>query len=431
MKQESTPDLLCIKGRSTDNYEAPFVFLLVSDLYHVFAPPPNGQIYRDFYHTREFGRLGGIKQLGTVWNTSLNPSNYQTRLVHSLVAAAMMDLVLYWNGFSDEDRHLGIAAGLCHDIATVPYSEQGKLIDPGAYEEETLVEYLIKNSPVLTSALQRNRISLERLVATIQGKGPVGKLLNSKQGIDVDNLSYLAVDCMPFFVPENIRLRIPAVLSQRISLFFAADDPCPDLYTLANLPNLFSQYKNLRFIDNKWVFSNPFELALLLKFRALMYQQVYNSPEHRAREAFLTRTLRHYKEKGGKVEINDLLKWNDYYFERWFLNTFGHPEFNKFFTGGMNPPFIEIDKIPVNNQNPQQVLDKVRAEREDESKGTIVERLKPPRNAVRNLVLDDGKVRSLGGITGKEWPDISAAVEQTRRIIQDLNYVGVYQAVTP
>ena len=226
-KDMGTPDLMYVKGANFNDFDGPFLLITRTDFHYM----PAGAIYHDLIGTEEFCRLRSIKQLGTVGASLLNACQTQTREFHSFVTAGMMDIVLYGNNFSEHERKLGIAAGLYHDLAILPFSDQGKLIKPGSYEEESLIEHMIRKSPEITQILEKHGLGIDELVGTIQGKGIVGKLLNSKEGLDVDNLSYLAIDQT-----------------------WMCSDPNDQRIKLRDTKGIFDQYINLWNIDSEWVF---------------------------------------------------------------------------------------------------------------------------------------------------------------------------------
>ena len=74
----------------------------------------HGKIYRDFMSTKEFIRLEGIKQLGTIESSPHFSSFNQTRYEHSLLTAIITEVVLTNLGFNKQDIELGIVSGLFH-----------------------------------------------------------------------------------------------------------------------------------------------------------------------------------------------------------------------------------------------------------------------------------------------------------------------------
>ncbi|MBS3122338.1 hypothetical protein J4434_05655 [Candidatus Woesearchaeota archaeon] len=386
----NTPDLKYIQITDLHKYDGPFLLITRTNFQYL----PHGEIYQDLTSTAEFSRLYGIKQLGLVGSSCANACQDQTRGFHSDVTGAMMDIVLFRNHFSEHERKLGIAAGLYHDLAIMPCSDQGKLIRSGSYEEESLVEYLIKRSSNLKQRLKKHDVGIEELIDTIQGKGNVGKLLNSKEGIDVDNLSYLALD----------------------QVWMCGSIHSDDDRLKFREKSIFDQYNNLRFIDGDWVFDNPQLLVNLLKFRALMYKHTYHHQFNRAKEAFLIRVLR--EQKAQNITLDKMLKWNDESFNNWFERTFGPAKERLFFSISIEP-FVEIGR-----EYDLSKLEQLRRETENEEEGIIVEHLKPPRDAAKNLVLHNGEVKLLG-----EIPEFSDEIEKIQKIIRKLNYIGVYKKV--
>ena len=404
----ATPDLAYVRKAPFHELPGPFVCVSGTDFHYM----PPGRIYEDLTCTKEFTRLANIRQLGLVGSSCHNACQDQTRYFHSFVTGAMMDLVLYMNHFSEHDRKLGIAAGLYHDLAISPYSDQGKLLKPGCYEEETLVEHVVRNSPVIMERLSANGIDIDELVATIQGKTLVGRLLNSREGLDVDNLSYLAIDQSWMCSLKGDRRR-----------------------ALQKKPGIFDQYKNIRFVSEEgqgelggdWVFENPELLLNLLEFRALMYERTYHNPFNRAKEAFLIRAMEDCARRGCTVELDELLSWTDNTYQQLFYASLGYFKELQFFAVCFEP-FAEIGRVYDLSWLEPSKLAQLRAEKEKKDEQgndlIIVERLKPPRHALNNLVLHDGKVKQL-----EEIPEFADQVKNIRRIIKRLDYIGVYQMV--
>ena len=142
-----------------------------------------------------------------------------------------------------------------------------------------------------------------------------------------------------------------------------------------------------------------------------MYRDVYHNPYNRAKEAFMKRIT-----ANEKIPLDTMLSWMDWQFEDWFKMTFGESEYRKFFHI-YTPKFEEIGR--------EYNLSKLEETRNTHEKGgVIVERLKPPRDATKNLVLHSGNVVWLDSI-----PEFEERVQGIRKIITDLNYVGIYREV--
>ena len=379
-----TPDLIDVREKDLDKFDGPFLFPYNTDIHHC----PNGNIYQDLISNEQFLRLASIKQLGTVGASSMNACQDQTRLYHSLVTAAMMDLVLYNTKLNDHERKLGIAAGLYHDIAILPFSDQGKLLNPGSYEEETLTKRLISNSAPIMQSLDKHNINLDELIETIKGNTIVGRILNSAKGIDIDNLSYLAIDSV-----------------------WMCSSKYDDRRNLACEKGIFDQYRNIRYMNGEWVFDNPSLLTKLLKFRALMYERTYHNPVNRAKEAFMARLL-----KGNNIEPEEALNWTDSDFMAWVKRKLGQKNYENLFWI-LKEPFAEIGR-----EYDITKLDQLKKEMEKED--IIVERLKLPRNATTNLVIYKKKIQQL-----EEIPEFRDKVEEVKRIIKRLDYIGIYKAL--
>jgi HD superfamily phosphohydrolase len=391
---KGTPDLKYLEKKGNSRFSlvkeniTPYLYISDTDFYYL----PVGEIYQELSDSPELGRLEKIKQLGTVgasWNVG---SQEQNRFFHSFITAAMMDIILYRNKFSEYERKKGISSGLYHDVGMMPFSDQGKLFKPDDYEEENLNVKVIKESSAIKEKLEKFNISIDDLINTINGKGIAGKLLNSKDGIDADNLSYLAID------------------QQHLDLGFHSYSYHEEqLINLKKEKGLFEQYNNIRYIDRKWVFDNPDLLLKLVKFRALMYQNVYHNPLHRSKVAFLSNLL-----KDSEHNLDELLEWDDWQFVEWFKDRFGERKEQMFFLETFHP-FIEIGR--------EYDLTKLHQLKNNfEKDNTLVEYMKPPRDALENYVLYKNKVRLL-----TEIPQYSKQTEEIRNIINGLNYIGIYK----
>lgn len=256
-------------------YETPmYVLLPYSETAMIF----HGEIYNDLAST-EVSRLHGIKQLGTV---SLNVEMVgctQTRFYHSLLVAGLADILLTRLGFDQHEIDLAIAAGMLHDAAIPPYSDQGKLASREDLSEEKNIEMLIKGSEAIQKALKKYDISQKDVLACIRGEYPIlGPLLNSK-GIDLDRISYLAIDINSILVAGEFR-------ETELKSILDSD------------PHVFEIYNEIRFMDSKPVFENALRAKRFLLLRALMYENCYYNTFNRSKEAFLEKELKILWNKG-------------------------------------------------------------------------------------------------------------------------------------
>ena len=198
------------------------------------------------------------------------------------------------------------------------------------------------------------------MIETIKGNNLIGQLINSDQGIDIDNLSYLAID-QSYILDTDFDERGP----------------------IKELTDVFDQYYDITLRQGEWVFDNPFLLTKLIKFRALMYQNVYMNPHNRAKEAFLVKTL-----KGQKLELEQAIAWKDDDFIYWFKTTYGQEEFFHFFQE--RHPF-RIKGV-VHDFDPDNLEKTITELKKQEDETTVVEYLKPPRCATGNSVLHNNKI---------------------------------------
>lgn len=388
MEMISTPDAQYVSPGREDAYDGPFFFISRTK----FRYMPTGSIYADITRTEAFSRIERIAQLGTVKTQWYNASANHSRGIHSEITALIADIVLYRNHFSKEQRKLGIAAGLLHDIAIPPYSDQGKALIAGPgkkFCEEDHAIHVIHKDALLRKALAKHRIDLDQLVATIQGEGPAGKLINSSGGVDADNLSYLMIDQVKTSYESNQDRKL--ILAEQ---------------------GIFDQYNNVEWLNDQWVFTDPDSLVKLLEFRALMYSEIYGHPDNRAQHYFLKQKI-----TGRKVPFETVLSWTDTDFEDWFTKTFGFKEFADYFFLGSNH-FCEVAR-----EYDKSKLEATRRTWEDPN--TIVVSCASPRPAIQNNILHGGKVRPLESV--KEYQE---DIARTQRIVKNMEYIGVFRRLT-
>ncbi|MBI4149595.1 hypothetical protein HY491_04050 [Candidatus Woesearchaeota archaeon] len=367
-----------------DRYDGPFVQIRNTR----FRYCSHGAIYQDLTKNEAFTRMSGVKQLGTLGASALYLGTNATREAHSWMTAIMMDIVLTQNNFDDAHRKLGIAAGLFHDVATPPYSDQGKVIDPAYYNEELLVRNVIGKNTRVLRALAKHHIDLEELVATVQGQGIVGALLNSREGLDVDNLAYIALDQAMISIPPQFR----------------------EMYWLSQ-EDIFDEYRHVAY-DGTWAFQDATTALKLVTFRAMLYEFVYRNPFNRAKEAFLARLLR-------KTDIKpeQFLRWNDGTFDLWFRKQFGEQAYDDFFQV-LRQLFREIAREYDHSLLPE--LQNLNSDR------LCVAVNKPPRDALGTLVQYDGMVMPLREIAA--FRETASAIEQR---LAHMGFIGVYERAPP
>ena len=262
-------------NEAMDSYDSPmFVSFGMVPHNHDFAYIVHGEIYDDF--CSRIARLENVRQLGLTTASGEYAFTDHTRFLHSLVMAVMAERVLARNGFSEEVVNLGIASSILHDMATPPFSDYGMLGAGAALDEERAIE-LFREDRELQSTLGKYRMSWPDVVSCIRGEHPaLGRLVNSNDSLDIDGVSYVAMDAAKIY----------------------GNRPDGGIAPYLQRPHLFDLHEDIVFHDGKPVFSDPDKTADFLAARALMFRDVYYSPQNRAREAFLERELRRLWKEG-------------------------------------------------------------------------------------------------------------------------------------
>lgn len=252
-------------------------------------------IHGDFYRSPTMNRLSRIKQLGII-STDIFFNCNQTREVHSDIVAMLAEIVMDSYDFTEDEINLAIASGLLHDAAMPPMSDQGKLANRAELDEEDNIIYIVER-PDVKKILDNYGIRPEDVVACVRGEYPtIGRLLNSSE-VDLDKISYTALDTFHLFnetvnkayAPNN--LGIDPRQEEK-------DEVINQIYGALAHPDLFDIYQDMEITsDREVLFRDPRRLYNFLKIRALMFKYVYRNPINVAREAFLRR------------HVEDL--WND------------------------------------------------------------------------------------------------------------------------
>ena len=218
----------------------------------------------------------------------------------------------------------------------------------------------------------------------------VGPLINSFQGIDLDNVAYLLLD------HDWVNL----------------GSPFDDMQSFAQAPSKpFDAYRQLKFIDDQWAFTDGEQIRDLLYFRAMSYQRIYHNPWNRAKEAFISRELKKLHQQG-VITTEMMLMIDDTQFQEILAEHLDQKTYENFFWMGVG--FEEVDReydLTKFNQLEAQY-------RDDQNK--IAYKFKPPRPATDTLVQHQGEVVSFE----QAFPEDAGRIQE---IIDSLNYVGIFE----
>jgi HD superfamily phosphohydrolase len=340
----------------------------------------HGKIYHDLQQLSEYGRLAGVHQLGTISHALMYFMLGHTRDDHSLRTAVMTELALRINGFAEPLVKLGIASGLLHDAAMSPYSDQGKSANRAELDEERLIGRLVRKRCV-SSKLRAHGVKAKDVVSTVQGRGPLGDILNSS-GIDTDNIAYL---CMDYHMCWDL---LPNALH-------------------AAMADIFTTFEDIRYADGKIYYSDAQRLMRLLEQRSIMYHEVYLNPLNRAKEAFLERELKPLW--GTLLTLKNMTEMQDWQFRN--LVEHKSPILEYIFRDTVHNHFYEISR--------EYDLSQYGSLKKMQMDTCVVKSHPPSKSATRTLVEHQGKIVPVREV----FAERCKSVEDTMR---DLGYVGIY-----
>jgi HD superfamily phosphohydrolase len=348
----------------------------------------HGKIYQDFCNTREFARLDSIHQLGhMVLGDRLAEFN-QTRGHHSLLTPVLAEAAASYNRLDPHLVSLAVAAGITHDIAIAPLSDQGKLACWQELDEEDLAEQVLRKSDRLQKVIADHGLTVNEIVNVIQGRGVIGSLINSR-GLDVDKMAYTLHD----------HYMIQRSLENQVASLFAGD------------PSFFDIHQDIRIVDDEPVFSNPERAMGFLELRGTLIQFLYANMTNRAKEAFLEREL---KQMWGKyLNVDDMLQMTDWEFEHRIQQVNKGRIMQRLVSTMENERFVEATRVSQLEQFEQL------AQKYDAS-NTVVRKQHAYNPATHTKVWKDGSIQMLRDV----FPERCRRLEKA---CADLAYVGVYK----
>lgn len=235
-------------------------------------------IYWAVHHMLPFERLMYIKQLALLTYSAEDEVNYyakgpgfhQTRDNHSFLTARPLELMMRINNFPQSEVNNGIIAGMIHDIATPPFGDPTKEIDPGVLNEEVAVQKFLDKYDL--AALERFGFDKEKVLAAIRNEGTLGKLLDI-----ADKISYTSIDSFNYVGELDPEHRSIGALDSTIKPMKALVD---------NDPKWANIYQEVRIdkYDDEPFFTNAHRLSTFLELRALMYKALYLNPHCRGQD---------------------------------------------------------------------------------------------------------------------------------------------------
>ena len=254
-------------------------------------------LFYDLSHTAAFSRLLGINQLGFLvpprpeeWGEKaeiayLIPQFHHNRLMHSLLAALLMEVVLARNGFSQARRIPPVLTAAYHDIAIPAGGDSIKRVDPKRLDEEENFSWLLEYHGLAALWTEQFGFDLALAQEWVKGQGTFGHLLDV-----IDKICYTALDCYWIGLIRSGRIRTLCLEHPLIIDVWQDIQLAPDQITFA--------------------FSDPERLFLFLLLRAYEHQEFLLNPYSRTLDLFLKQLVKPlYKQEF--ITREQLLIWDD------------------------------------------------------------------------------------------------------------------------
>jgi hypothetical protein len=283
-----------------DEYGDPialFTFGIPFSSFNIFLDIENpNSIFYEIYNTPAIHRLGGVSQLGYLVpppekefeNKTIYylPNHFpHTRWAHSMMVAAMAEIILARNGFTAKERAPIILAFASHDIATPAGGDSVMRIDKSELSEEKNFSFVLKRDGL--DQRWRDKFGFDLKIAQdwIAGNGVLGALLNA-----IDRMAYVALDCLYFGHTSGGKIR----------------------QKLCRRPLMMDVWQDIRFTPDRcrFYFSDARRLYDFLELRVLEHTELLLNPRSRALDHTLYKRV-HDLYESGTVTKENLLMWGD------------------------------------------------------------------------------------------------------------------------
>lgn len=385
-------------------------------------------IYWAVHHTLPFWRLASIRQLALLTHSTEDEINYyikgpgfnQTRDNHSFLTARSLEKMLIINNCSKATINNGIIAGMIHDIATPPYGDPTKEIDPEVLDEEVAVQRVLDKFDL--SALGRFNFDKQTVLDAIAGKGKLGKMLDI-----ADKIAYTSVDTFHFVgdVLEDFA---------RYDAFLNPEPTDPQA-----LERTIKPIKELLTNDDKWAniyrdvrlggsdepfFTDAHRLSTFLELRARIHKGLYLNPHCRAQDMLYKMLIKPLysrdPEEGYPLNSENLLFLTDWEADQIITRAWKSLNLKTVFDSDRDlhrvlrvlPDYAKV-------KNPRDVNRKIRAL---QSHGKLVigsetiRRFNPATN-FRARDLKDGKVKTFAEIFPEKTAELHAMVDHCNQTV--------------
>lgn len=245
-----------------------------------------------------FWRLGDIPQLGyltpspeedeVAYLASMFP---HTRWSHSLVAAALAEVILARNGFTAQRRAPIILTVGTHDIATPIGGDAIKSIDPKLLDEEANYTWLMRHYKFDQAWKKKFGFHVEVAAHWVKNHGVVGRFLDV-----VDRLSYVMLDCYFIGSTQDGRIR---------------------QFCLKH-PLFMDVWNDIVFSNDKkqFGFKDPERVYHFLFARALEHVEILHNPKSKLIDLCMAHLVKPLYESGKitKEQLLTMTKYEFYYF---------------------------------------------------------------------------------------------------------------------
>lgn len=325
------------------------------DFYIDFLEKKEGSVFQAFYHSEAFSRLVKIQQLGCLIsplsesesekeapkssssNLYLYPWFRHTRWEHSILTAALMDITLARNDFTEEERATPVLTAACHDIAIPAGGDATKRIDLENLDEEKNFSWVMKESGLSEKWKKQFNFDISIASELVQNKHLFGKLLDV-----FDKISYTALDC--YHIGRLNQQKESKIVSLCIEN-----------------PLIMDVWQDIQFTADKtnFGFSNPDRLFQFLLLRAYEHKEIIFNPDSLKMDYFFRQKLQPLYEKGFITKEQLLTrddKWlwsilSKYYPEeiKWYLDP-GQINWKEFSTSEEQKKFADkIEERVINS----------------------------------------------------------------------------------
>ncbi|MBU0898694.1 MAG: HD domain-containing protein [Nanoarchaeota archaeon] len=359
-----------------------------------------GELYLDLLYTKLMSRLIGVEQLGIVKGYKMFTGANQNRYYHSVDTGIRMECAARKCSSYDEDVDICIAAGLLHDAYVPPFSDIGNFGRKNGIDEEIEITR-IKDDEEVMSVLEKHKIDPDAVIDTIRGEHKyLGQLLNSKNGLDVDGISYTLIDSF-FAVPIYMR-------------------SVEEFRRFVSNPQLHYIHEEIIIDDNGEIkFTDAYNLRDFLTLRSHMWAGVYKSSPHRARCVFFEKMM---SEFWGKNDISDdeFLQMSDFDFKK-LLDKKINSKYDKgilenIFSCLMTDRFEEIDRI----YDSEQLHESIEKAKKTYGDAVVVRKQKGFKAATQTLVkIPEGLESSVH----EDWKGLEMMIEDGDDIVTFDEYV--------